>query len=270
MSGLFIVTTTTPTIAALAIALLCAGCGSEQPYHAAPSQPRAEEKTVLSSAVSQPLEPTVSVSETLRTATIDWDSSCVMRGLGLLRSKMKTTAYVHGIDIDVRRGHYAFDCSGMVDWVLRDSAPVASRSLRQGLGYRPLARDFVSRIARMAPGAEAGGWKRVARVADAEPGDVIAWLKPKIIKSQNTGHVAVIVQRPRLRGPYDTAYLLRIADASRLMHEDDSRGGRGGFGYGTILVETNAATGAPSGFSFAGSRASHAFGTRVVIGRPLK
>jgi hypothetical protein len=88
---------------------------------------------------------------------------------------------------------------------------------------------------------------RGARVADAQPGDVIAWLKPKFLKSINTGHVAVIVQAPRLRGPYDTAYVLRVADSSRLRHEDDSRGGRGGFGYGTILVEASPSTGAPSG-----------------------
>jgi hypothetical protein len=54
------------------------------------------------------------------------------------------------------------------------------------------------------------------------------------------------------------------------MHEHDSRNGRAGFGYGTILVETNASTGAPSGFSFSGSRAAHAFGTKITIGRPLK
>jgi hypothetical protein len=270
---LFTVTTTHSILTALALATFCAGCGGEPAYQSSLTRLQADGQAPPSPSSrlsAEPVEPVVSPREALRTESIDWDSGGVMRGLWRLKSNMRTTTYVHGIDVDVKRGHYAFDCSGMVDWLLRDSAPVAHRSLRQNLDYRPLARDFVNRVARMEPGATQGGWKRVARVADARPGDIIAWLKPKIVKSKNTGHVAVVIQSPRLRSAYDTAYLVRVADSSRLAHEDDSRNGRGGFGYGTILVETNPATGAPSGFSFAGSRASHAFGTKVVIGRPLK
>ena len=215
-------------------------------------------------------EPLVAPSEVLRTQPFDWDSSPVMRGLLRLRTQMVSTSYVHGTDVDVRRGYFAFDCSSLVEWVLRDSTAQAYSDLRRGLSYRPLARDFVNYVSTLPPRVNRNGWKRVERVVDAQPGDIIAWLKPKFIKSENTGHVAVIVLAPRLRSPHDTAYVMRIADSSRIPHEDDSRGGQPGFGYGTILIETNPANGAPTGFSFAGSRAAHAFGSKIVIGRPLR
>jgi hypothetical protein len=101
-------------------------------------------------------------------------------------------------------------------------------------------------------------------------GRLVAWLKPKILRSQNTGHVAILVHAPLVRAPGDSAYLLRVADSSRLMHEDDTRHGRGGYGIGTILLDTDPKTGSPTGFSFAGSRATHAWGSRIVIARPLK
>lgn len=253
--------------------MLYLGCGNKASYRLPP--PASNAATAVANHGSEgtkdaPRPPEPSATEALRTAPLDWEASPLMKGLGRLRSKMTSSAYVHGIDVDVRSGYYAFDCSGMVEWVLRDSAPVAYSGLRRGLAYRPLARDFVNFIGTVTTERKRTGWVRVARVADALPGDVIAWLKPKFIKSENTGHVAIIVQPPRLRSPYDTAYVLRVADSSRLRHEDDTRGGRGGFGFGTILVETNPATGSPTGFSFAGSFAEHAFGTKIVIGRPTK
>ncbi len=259
----------------LALCALLGGCGREQPSNALPSGDRVPsgQRASLapqSAAPSSAQERAESARIATRKQSLDWDVSHMMRGLKRLDSKVKTTAYVHGIDVDTRRGYYAFDCSGMVEWVLRDSAPAAYQSLRQRLSYRPLARDFVERVAGIAPGGERGHWKRVARLAEAEPGDVIAWLKPKIVKSQNTGHVAIVVQRPQPLGPSDTAYLVRVADSSRLIHENDSRRGRGGFGYGTILIETDSKTGAPTGFSFSGSRAQRIFGTKIVVGRPLR
>ncbi len=194
----------------------------------------------------------------------------MMRSIRTMMLGMKETHYVHGIDVHVKRGYYAFDCSGMVDTVLSRGAPMARRTLRRGLVSRPLSADIVRVLHRIPVGTERGGWLRVGDVRQARPGDVIAWLKPKFVKSANTGHTGVLVLEPRVRAAGDGAYLLRIADASRLMHQDDTRQGRDGFGMGTILVETDPATGAPSGFSFAGSHARHAFGTKIVIGRPLR
>jgi hypothetical protein len=212
----------------------------------------------------------VSAAEWLVAQSVDWEANAVMRSLRTMTRRMKQTRYVHGIDVHVNKGYYAFDCSGMVDFLLSRAAPVARHSVRQGLAARPLAADFVRTLERIRPGTERGGWLRVARVEEARPGDVIAWLKPKIVRSVNTGHVGILVLAPKLRDPGDTAYLVRIADASRLRHQNDTRKADDGFGMGTILVQTNLASGAPTGFSFAGSRARNAWGTKIVIGRPLR
>ncbi len=209
-------------------------------------------------------------AELLEQESIDWEHNQVMRTIRRMTEQMKETHYVHGIEVHVKKGYFAFDCSGMVDWLLRGATPVARRSLQRGLESRPLARDFVQHLAVIEPGQERGGWLRIARIADARPGDVIAWLKPKIVHSANTGHVAIIMLEPRPRAAGDSAYLVRVADASRLMHEDDTRHGKGGYGIGTILIETHPVTGVPSGFHFGGSRAEFALGTKIVIGRPLR
>jgi hypothetical protein len=217
-------------------------------------------------------EPVVvpSPAELLVQQPIDWEQNSVMRVMRHMTDQMKETHYVHGIDVHVKKGYFAFDCSGMVDWLLRSATPVARQSLQRGLSSRPLARDFVFHLAAIEPGRERGGWLRIARMSDARPGDVIAWIKPKIVHSANTGHVAILVLEPRPRVEGDSAYLVRVADASRLMHEDDTRHGRGGFGIGTILIDTHPGTGAPSGFHFGGSRAEFTLGTKIVIGRALR
>jgi hypothetical protein len=217
-----------------------------------------------------PVVPTVSGRDALLLQPIDWERNRVMQSMRRMSDRMRETHYVHGIDVHPGKGYFAFDCSGMVDWLLGQAAPVAHRSLHQGLESRPLARDFVFHLARIEPGQRRGGWLRVGRISDARPGDVIAWLKPKNVRSANTGHVAVVVGEPLVRTEGDSAYLVRVADSSRLMHEDDSRHGHGGYGLGTLLIQADPVTLAPSGFSFAGSRTSHPFGTKIVIGRPLQ
>ncbi len=128
--------------------------------------------------------------------------------------------------------------------------------------------SIVRILARLDKGETRGNWTRIGRVADARPGDVIAWLRPKSVKSNNTGHVGIIVKTPIEREAGESAYLVRIADSSRLRHDDDTRGTNDGFGYGTILIQADPQSGSPSEFSFAGARAERVFGTKIVIGRP--
>jgi hypothetical protein len=66
------------------------------------------------------------------------------------------------------------------------------------------------------------------------------------------------------------AYLVRIADASRYHHQDDSRAGSGrdGFGLGTILVVADSETGAPIAYGWFGLRSGWVLATKMAIGRP--
>ncbi len=211
----------------------------------------------------------VSSPSVLSDASIDWDANRVMRAIGKMSANMNITEYSHGLRVNERDGVYVFDCSGFADWLLGKAAPLARASLRNGSKQRPLARDFQRRLARLPPNVERSGWRRVPRVVDIEPGDVVAWLKPEIIRSPNTGHVAFAVHRPIRAAGYDNAYLVRIADSTSLLHDDDTRAGRSGFGLGTILLVADPETGAPVAYGWVGLR-WRSFETPIAIGRPVK
>jgi hypothetical protein len=200
---------------------------------------------------------------------IDWQANAVMKVLGGIARTVKHTEYSHGLQVDVRRGIYVFDCSLMAQWVLKRATPVAENSLSRGLSWRPLAADFQRRIASVQPGKERGGWGRVESVEDARPGDVIAWLKPKIIDSKNTGHVAFVVLPPMRVPGYSDAYLVRVVDATRLLHDDDTRQDGTGFGLGTILLVVDPDTGAPRAYGWVALQ-WRAFETSIAIGRPTR
>jgi len=200
---------------------------------------------------------------------IDFDVNPVMRRLGSIAQTLEDSEYAYGFAVDEKRGVYKFDCSGMAQWVLKRSAPRAAFTIAHDLTPRPLARDFERRIARAPADEERGGWRRIARVADLLPGDVVAWIKPVEVESPNTGHVAFVVLPPKLAPGYENAYLVRVADSTRLHHDDDTRVGRTGLGFGTIVLVADPETGAPTAFGWVGLR-WRAFETAIALGRPLR
>lgn len=214
-------------------------------------------------------EPARASRPLLDDAAIDWSATPVMDRLGKIASSLVEAEYTYGLSVNEKKGIYRFDCSGMAQWVLRRSAPVAASTMAYGLSTRPLARDFQRRIARAPVERVRGGWQRVARVPELRPGDVVAWLKPVEIESPNTGHVAFVLLPPVLAPGYDNAYLVRIADSTRLLHDDDTRVGRSGFGFGTILLVADPETLAPVAFGWVGLR-FRAFETPISLGRPLR
>jgi hypothetical protein len=226
---------------------------------------RASEPSDAIAADTDPRDPALELED----RNIDWQLNPTMKTLGRMAETLTESTYSHGFQVDERRGIYAFDCSGMVTWVLRKSTPLAARSTARGLAGRPLARDFQRRIASVLPGHTRDGWSRVARVQDAAPGDVVAWLKPRLLDSANTGHVAFVVLPPRRVPHYNNAYLVRVADSTSLLHDRDTRVGRNGFGLGTILLVTDPETGAPQAYGWVGLQ-YRVFETAIVIGRPVE
>jgi len=205
----------------------------------------------------------------LSDADIDWDKNPVLTRLARIAETMTHTEYTHGFEVDEARGVYRFDCSGMVQWVLRRAAPRAAAAARYQLDHRPLARDYQRRIASVPLGKERYGWRRIGRIVDAEPGDVIAWIRPAVIRSPNTGHVAFIALPPVPVPGYDNAFLVRVIDSTSLLHDDDTRQGRSGFGLGTILLVADEITGEPRAFGWIGLE-WRAFATDIAIGRPTE
>lgn len=196
----------------------------------------------------------------------------VMATLRRIESTLRTSRYDHSTRVDVRAGRYDFDCSGMAAWVLARAAPQAHAATARRAGGRPLARDYYRQIAATRPGRPAQGWARVARVADAQPGDVVAWLASRAWRSSNTGHVLFVVEPPRPVPYAPGAFAVRVADASSYQHSDDTRtaAGRDGFGMGTMLLFADPDTGAVRGYGWRAGFPAWGREAEIAIGRPLR
>jgi len=184
--------------------------------------------------------------------------------LDRIRENLQQTRYQHHRAVRERRGQYFFDCSGMVQWVL-------SRASRRSMldlddDERPLAIHFVRRLRRAPTGRFRGGWRQLERIQEVRPGDVFAWERPEGFRSRNTGHVGFVARLPREAGR--NVWAVRVADASRYTHQDDTRPwpGPGGFGLGTIAFVTDDA-GHPIGYAWGGLRSRGYRETTVVFGR---
>jgi len=248
-------------------ALIVAGCNtSPTPSAAAPVA--AAPTTTSSRATIVPPAAAPPPASLLRDHEIPWDDTPVLRTLGRIAAEVSETEYVHGIAVDARRGIYRFDCSGMAAWVLSRGAPHAHAQTTWRREGRPLAQTYEAVIRAASPDARTG-WRRVLRVGDARPGDVVAWRKPENLASQNTGHVAFVVLPPLPLPDDPQAYLVRIVDATSLHHLNDVRAppGETGFGYGTIALVVDSAD-RPIAYGWVGPRGP-VFTTSIAIGRPL-
>lgn len=226
----------------------------------------------------------------LAQVVVDWRHTPALQLIRSAWDNARLTAYDATTRVDEAVGKYTFDCSGFSQWVLKQSHPQAARWVASGLPHRPLARNFQSRIATITAKRPRYGWARVERVEDIQPGDVIAWIKPREIHSKNTGHVVFAVLPPRRLTANDNTYLVRVADSTRLWHADDTRNWQGdaatrreplgldtwdespndqGLGFGTISLIADPATGAPVEYGWAATL-WRTFATRIAIGRPLK
>ncbi len=196
----------------------------------------------------------------------------VMAVLEGIQNNMWFTKYQAATRVNPQHGEYLFDCSGMAAWVLARAAPDALRSLGRPNGFRPLAVHFYRKIAHVPLGRQRGPWHRVESVAHAQPGDIIAWKRPKWFRSKSTGHVAFVVSAPQpLEGEF-RGFLVRIADASKFKHQLDSRPDDvTGFGSGVILLPTDPGA-QPLGYGWFGTQTPREWisYTHVVIGRALR
>jgi len=62
--------------------------------------------------------------------------------------------------------------------------------------------------------------------------------------------------------------LVRVADSTSLLHDEDTRAGRSGFGLGTILLVADPETGAPIAYGWVALR-WRSFETPIALARPL-
>ncbi len=192
----------------------------------------------------------------------------VLDTLARVRAQLRTTRYQHVTAVRERTGDFAWDCSGMAAWVLSRAAPRALGAIARG---RPVARDFHRVIARAPVGRARGGWQRLASIGDARPGDVFAWVRPSDWPPRNTGHVGFVLAPPAPVPWIAGAWVVRIADATSVGHQDDTRAEDpdGGYGEGTLMFFTEP-TGRVTAYAWHGTLSSAAVATDIVFGRLVR
>ncbi|HVV85941.1 MAG TPA: hypothetical protein VHE35_22935 [Kofleriaceae bacterium] len=249
-------------VLALAAGLAAAACA---PARAAPAGPATLEIPVIPDGITQ--DPVVPRAED--DLDLDGAGSPAARRLlaevDLVHRTMVDSAYQARTVVDVRRGSYHWDCSGMMTWLLKRSAPRALAALASG---RPVARDFVHAIARAPVGRARRGWQRLSHVREARPGDVFAFLKSPVSPSKITGHVGVVVGYPEEVPGWPGAFAVRVADSTRGGHQDDLRAhdDDGGFGFGTMVFVTDE-QGVVTSYGWIGTRSPWLMPTTVLFGR---
>ncbi len=181
--------------------------------------------------------------------------------------RVRASTYSHKTHVDEGAAEYDVDCSGLVDYALGRVCPDALEALpRNGAGKRPLAKHFVELIDGLAPGQKKGRWKRVGKAAELAPGDVVAWLKPADVTSNNTGHV-MIVRAPVSAESGEVS--VPIIDSTSMRHgADDSRfaSKATGVGIGTIHLIVND-RGEPVGYRWSNGKKARNHGSVVALGR---
>jgi len=147
------------------------------------------------------------------------------RGLAELAASvvaaLRETHYRHKIHIDPAAGVFDVDCSGFVSYLIQQVAERHYQMLAKSTADpRPLARDYYRFAAALAPSIHQG-WRRIIQLADAMPGDIVAW-NHRDASTGDTGHVFVVANDAVARP--DGEYLIPVYDSSSRKHFDDSRG----------------------------------------------
>jgi hypothetical protein len=175
------------------------------------------------------------------------------------------TRYSHKTYLNKSEGICEVDCSGFIVVILKRKARQHLESIAT-THKRPLAEDFYTAFAPR-EGAPAHGWKLIGRLADAAPGDVLAWVKTERMPGDNTGHVMLIAEKPVQESP--ERFRVRILDSTLHGHANDERtnSGRSGIGVGTLWIDVDS-QGRPAGYRWK-SRTGQLHTAPIAVGRAV-
>jgi len=223
----------------LAAAVVAAGCAA----HTVPSAPA----------------PTVSPDQTGPAALVGE----VRRELTAMRS----SRYQHTTHVDEAAGSFDYDCSGMLDYALQRALPGPAAALPIDAGTRPPAADIEHYLHRGLAG-QINGWQTLGRVDELSAGDVVAWLATEDSKTGDTGHVMVVLARPRPNPARAEEWLVNVADSTLRPHAADSRHAvQTGLGTGTIGLVADQQV-VPIAFYWQGGVSKSSKATEIALGRP--
>jgi hypothetical protein len=181
-----------------------------------------------------------------------------------LLSGMRETRYQHRTHVDKSEGAYDMDCSGFVDYLLKQIAPAQFATLKIEPGHtRPRAAMYFELFNRLNK-SPLPGWEAIPKLGEARRGDILAWqLAASTDEPGDTGHVVIVAAAPVEQANH--LYRVQVYDSSVIHHDDDSRPeGTNGVGAGVITFRVDTG-GKPVGFQF--NSHAHYHGEPVAIGR---
>ena len=154
-------------------------------------------------------------------------------------TEARRTWYSHRTIVDPSTGTYAVDCSGLVCIILQEAAPAHLDAIPIAPGEdRQRAVEFHDAFKAAATQPANRAWRKIERIADARPGDMIAWRRNVITPGQNTGHIVIVDQPPADEG--NGLVRVSIIDSTSIAHHGDSRNAsQSGVGRGTMWFKTD-------------------------------
>ena len=193
---------------------------------------------------------------------------------------MSQTRYQHKTSVNSTAGTYFYDCVGFVNYSLGQSAQIANTEVRTTehipSGRIPSPAHYLEFFQQLST-TQYPGWQPVSKVADIQPGDILAWVNepnnvdekghaviaagPPQQVSANTFQIAVIDSTGTPHGPDDT----RITNPHNLLGPN---GKPSGLGIGTIGIDADPANGKPVAIHW--SISTKAVLLPIGIGRPLR
>ncbi len=161
---------------------------------------------------------------------------------GRLLGGIGATSYRHQTRVNAAAGVYETDCSGLIAFLLRKVSPEHLRALSVAPGRKkPRAVEYHEFFRAQPPAGAATttGWSRVVTLAEAQPGDVLAWRHARIEPGRNTGHVVILAAAPQRVD--DATFRVAVVDSTGSPHDEDTRPrGSTGIGRGTMTFRVDA------------------------------
>jgi hypothetical protein len=198
-----------------------------------------------------PRDASATAVATVAQETSDGQGQALLDLASSIVGSLTETHYTHDSYINALQGIYDTDCSGFVDYLLRQSAPSQYQLVPKEPGFtRPRAYMYGQFFRHLAMGVQ-------------EPGDILAWDLLPIEQYHDTGHCMIVAGPPV---PVSASVVsLTVIDSSALRHYSDSRPrGTSGVGSGAIHFQLSD-DGRPLAFQFDAGEEFHQ--TPISMGR---
>lgn len=179
-----------------------------------------------------------------------------------LFASVTETKYQHTTEIDEKNGIVKCDCSGLMGYMLRTYYPetyLALRGEEAAWRKRPLSVTYYETFI-AADEQKDGRWRRVGKMTDLVPGDIIAWRKKFLKSGSTTGHTCMVGGVPKVED--DGTVTVRLLESTGRVTDDTRPDGVSGLNV-RVKKFTVDANGEPTGY-FVGQRKVTA---RVAAGR---